>query len=288
LITAIFKEQQGMARWVISLLLTLTAATMTKASDENAGKYAEVNGLKMYYEVHGQGRPLVLLHGAFGTAETWANVLPKITKTRQVIIIEQQGHGHTSDRDTPLSYEQMAEDTAALLRKMSLEGVDVFGYSDGGVVGLRLAMKHPEMVGKLAILGSHARTIEAAYEPTAFAQFMSLPDDFAPAVLKDPYDRVAPDKSNWPILVRKIKALGRNFKGFTDEEVKSIKAPTLIMQGDRDGVKPEHAVALMRLIPNSQLAIFPGGDHFILYTRADKVVDAFMTFFDSPATTDHH
>src|SRR6266850_6391389 len=130
--------------------------------------------------------------------------------------------------------------------------------------------------------------VNGAYEPTAYAQFMSLPDDFAPPVLKDPYDRVAPDKSKWPILVRKIKALGRDFKGFTGEEVKSIKAPALIMQGDRDGVKPEHVVELMRLIPNSQLAIFPGGDHFILYTRTDKVVEAFITFFEAPATFEHH
>lgn len=277
-----------MARLVMSLLLILAAIAMANPNESNAGKYAEVDGLKMYYEIHGGGKPLVLLHGAFGTAESWANVLPTLTKTRQVIIIEQQGHGHTGDRDTPLTYEQMAEDTAALLRKIHIQSADVFGYSDGGVVGLRLAIKHPELVGKLAILGSHAGTLKGAYEPTAYAQFMSLPDDFAPAVLKDPYDRVAPDKSKWPILVRKIKVLGRDFRGFTEEEVKSIKAPALIMQGDRDGVRPEHAVELMRLIPNSQLAIFPGGDHFILYTRTGKVVEAFMTFFEAPATSEHH
>jgi pimeloyl-ACP methyl ester carboxylesterase len=279
------KGKQKMTRQVIPILLTLAAFTTANASEDNAGKYAEVNGLKMYYEVHGKGKPLVLLHGAFGTAEVWARVLPTLAKSRQVIIIEQQGHGHTQDRDAPLSYERMADDTAALLRSINVRAADVFGYSMGGVVGLRLAMKHPDLVNKLAMLGSHAGSVKATYDPVAYAQLLSLPDNFAPPVLKDPYDRVAPDKSKWPVLVKKIKGLDPDFKGFTDEEVKSIKAPTLIMQGDRDGVKPEHAVELMRLIPDSQLAIFPDGDHFILYTRSDKVVEAFMTFFDAPAKT---
>jgi len=271
-----------MARQLIPILLILTGITVANANNYETGKYAEVNGLKMYYEVHGQGKPLLLLHGAFGTAESWAHVLPLLTKSRQVIIIEQQGHGHTPDRDAPLSFDRMADDTAALLRKINVRVADVFGYSDGGVVGLRLAMRHPDVVGRLAILGSNAGSLKDAYEPTAYQQFLNLPDDFAPPVLKDAYDRVAPDKSKWPLLVKKIKALGREFPGFADDELRRIKAATLIMQGDRDGVKPEHAVKMMRLIPNAQLAIFPDGDHFILYTRPDKVVEAFMAFFDTP------
>src|SRR6266850_5200113 len=121
------KEQLRMARQVSSLLFILAALAMASANQGNTGKYAEVNGLKMYYEIHGQGKPLVLLHGAFGTAESWANVLSTLTKTRQVVIIEQQGHGHTADRDMPLSYGQMAEDTAALLRSIHIQGADVFG-----------------------------------------------------------------------------------------------------------------------------------------------------------------
>jgi pimeloyl-ACP methyl ester carboxylesterase len=267
--------------------LILAGLIMTNASEKSPGNYAEVNGLKIYYEVHGHGKPLVLLHGAFGTAEYWVRVLPMLTKSRQVIILEQQGHGHTPDRDIPLNSDQMADDTAALLRKISVSGADVFGYSDGGIVGLRLAMKHPDAVGKLAVLGASTGSLRTVWEPATYQQFLSLPDDFAPPVLKDPYDRVAPDNSKWPVLVKKIKDLGRDFQGFSDDEVRSIKAPTLIMQGDRDGVKPEHAVEMMRLIPNSQLAIFPNGDHFILQTRRDKVVETFMTFFDQPAKDEH-
>jgi pimeloyl-ACP methyl ester carboxylesterase len=240
----------------------------------------------MYYEVHGTGKPLVLLHGAFGTAESWAPLLPAL-KNRQIILIEQQGHGHAPDRDTPLAYERMGDDTAALLESIHVRDADVFGYSDGGVVGLRLAIQHPQLVGRLAILGSHTRTMESAYDQEAYKQFLSLPDDFAPPVLKEAYDRTAPDKSKWPVLVRKIKSLGRDFQGFPADEVKSIKAPTLIMQGDRDGVRPEHAVEMMRLIPNSQLAIFPGADHFIHFTRPAQVAETMMAFFDTPAKTEY-
>jgi pimeloyl-ACP methyl ester carboxylesterase len=267
-------------------LLLIAAATAIANAGDSAGKYAQVDGLKMYYEVRGQGKPLVLLHGAFGTAEGWAPVLPALAKTRQVIIIEQQGHGHTPDRDAPLSYDRMADDTAALLRSIGAPAADVFGYSLGGVVGLRLAIKHPDRVRRLAILGSHGGSPKSAFEPGAYTQFLSLPDDFAPPVLKEPYDRVAPDRSKWPVLVRKIKELGRDSKGFPDDDVRAIQAPTLIMQGDRDGVRPEHAVELMRLIPRSQLAIFPDGDHFVLFTRSDKVVETILGFFDAPAHGD--
>jgi pimeloyl-ACP methyl ester carboxylesterase len=242
------------------------------------GEYAEVNGLKMYYEKHGRGRPLLLLHGAFGTAESWANVLPVLTEIRQVIIVEQQAHGHTPDRDAPLTYEQMAEDTAALLRGLGVQSADVFGYSDGGVVGLGLAIKHPQLVRKLAILGANAGTLASTYDKASYEQFLNLPDDFAPAVSKGAYDRVAPDKAKWRVLVRKIKDLGCSFRGFPDDDLRSIKALTLIMQGDRDAVRAEHAVAMMRLIPQSQLAIFPDGDHFILYKRTAKVAEVLVDF----------
>jgi len=247
------------------------------------GSYASVNGLKMYYEVHGSGRPLVLLHGAFGTAEAWAGVLPTLAKTRQVIILEQQGHGHTADRDAPLTYEQMADDTAALLKQLNAKGADIFGYSVGGIVALGVAIRHPEVVGRLAVLGANAGRLKDVFEPESYAQFQSIPADFAPDVLKQPYDRVAPDKTRWPVLVRKIKELGRDFEGYSTQEVRSIKAPTLIMLGDREGVRPEHAVEMFRMIPNAQLAILPASDHFLLFTNPDKVLGTLVPFLDAPA-----
>jgi pimeloyl-ACP methyl ester carboxylesterase len=246
------------------------------------GQYADLNDLRMYYEVHGSGQPLVLLHGAFGTADDWAPLIPTLTKNRKVIILEQQGHGHTADRSGPLTYEQMAEDTAAVLTQLKLSGADIFGYSDGGVIALGVAIHHPALVGRLAVLGANTGRLKDSYDPEMYSQYQSIPVDFAPRELKEPYDRVAPDPTKWPMLVAKIKDLGRDFKGYAAQDVKSIKAPTLIMIGDRDIVRPEHAVEMFRMIPHAQLAIFPGSDHFVIFTSPEKVLDTLMPFLSKP------
>ena len=242
------------------------------------GQYANVNGLKLYYEIHGSGKPLVLLHGAFGIA----TIYPSLAKDRQVIAVELQGHGHTADRDQPLTYEQMADDTAALLKDLKIEQADVFGYSMGGNVGLALAIRHPTVVRKLAINGSHSGKMADAYDPAAFKQFNSLPADFAPPVLKDPYDKVAPDATKWPTLVAKVKQMGTDFKGFAHEELKGIRAKVLVTLGDRDGVRVEHAVEMFRLIPNSQLAVFPNADHLALRISPEKVLPTIAVFLNAP------
>lgn len=242
------------------------------------GQYAPVNGLKMYYEIHGTGKPLVVLHGAFG----WAKRFPILSQRRQVIAVELQGHGHTADIDRPLTCEQMADDIAALLKHLKIEQADFFGYSMGGNVALAVAIRHPGLVGRLAINGSHYGKIEDAYEPETLKQFQNLPDDFAPAVLKEAYDKIAPDPRQWPVLVAKIKKMGLESKGFSAAEMQSIKAQVLIAQGDRDGVRPEHAVEMFRLIPNAQLAIFPGGDHFMIFQNSEKLLTTVAAFLDPP------
>jgi pimeloyl-ACP methyl ester carboxylesterase len=128
------------------------------------GQYATVNGLKMYYELHGTGKPLVVLHGAFG----WASAHPALAKNRQLIAVELQGHGHTADIDRPLSIEHMADDVAALLKHLKIDQADIFGYSMGGNVALALAIRAPDCVGRVAINGSHFGPIDEAYEPATF------------------------------------------------------------------------------------------------------------------------
>jgi pimeloyl-ACP methyl ester carboxylesterase len=277
---------------VLAVFATLLASALAVATEprDDSGKpktggttekkqgYAAVNGLKMYYEIHGTGKPLVVLHGAFG----WATVQPTLAKDRQVIAVELQGHGHTADIDRPLTYEQMADDTAALLKELKIEQADFFGYSMGGNVALAVAIRHPKLVRKVAINGSHYGRIEDAYDPETLKQFKTLSSDFAPAILKAPYDKVAPDPKQWPMLVAKVKKMGLDFTGFAREDMKSIKADVLITLGDRDAVRPEHAVEMFRLIPNAQLAVFPGGDHFTLWTNPDKVLVPIATFLDAP------
>jgi pimeloyl-ACP methyl ester carboxylesterase len=278
---------------VLAVFATLTASIFAVAADqgnksdesktggatEKTQGYAAVNGLKMYYEIHGAGKPLVVLHGAFG----WATVYPTLAKNRQVIAVELQGHGHTADIDRPMTIEQLADDTAALLRQLKIERADFFGYSMGGNVALAIAIRHPNLVDRLAINGSNSGKIEEAYEPETFKQFKGLRADFAPPVLKDAYDKVAPDPTQWPVLVAKVKKMGLEFKGFTREEMKSIKARVLITLGDRDGVRLEHAVEMFRLIPNAQLAVFPAGDHLLLFMSPDTVLSPIAAFLDAPA-----
>jgi pimeloyl-ACP methyl ester carboxylesterase len=284
--TSPFFGTDTMTKSTIVVLATLAflekfpvqAQEKKQPTTEETGQYADVNGLKLYYEIHGTGKPLVVLHGAFG----WASAYPALAKKRQLIAVELQGHGHTADIDRPLSIEQMSDDVAALLKHLKIVRADVFGYSMGGNVALGLAIRHPDIVGRVAINGANFAAIEDAYEPETFKQFKNLPADFAPPPLKAPYDKAAPDPKQWPVLVAKIKKMGLDWKGFTREQLKSIKAPVLITLGDRDGVRPEHAVEMFRLLPNAKLAVFPGGDHFLVFTSPDTVFAPVAAFLDAP------
>lgn len=269
-------------RAIVAAALTITiVAAAAPARSQTPGRYASVNGLRMYYEIHGTGQPLLLLHGAFLTVEAWGKLLPALAQSRQVIAVELQGHGHTADVDRPLTFGQMAEDAAALLRELKVERTDVYGYSMGGTVALALAARHPGLVRKLIVHGSFYN--KEGWEPEAYRQFSALPPDFAPKPLKDPYDRVAPDPKRWPVLVAKVKEMESSFEGLPENDLKAITADTLVAMGDREGLRPEQAVAMYRLIPKAQLAILPGADHFLLFTRPDTVLALITTFLDGPA-----
>jgi pimeloyl-ACP methyl ester carboxylesterase len=269
------------------LVLSLVFSAFPRAAANEArqtpakveGQYATVNGLKMYYEVHGTGKPLVVLHGAFG----WAIAFPALAKNRQVIAVDLRGHGHTAGLDRPLTFDQMADEVAGLLKHLKIDQADVFGYSMGGNIALALAIRHPSIVGKVAINGSYYGKVEEAFEPETFKQFKSMQADFAPPILKDYYDKVAPDPKQWPVLVASIKKMNLEFKGFAPEDLKSIKAPVLITLGDHDAVRAEHAVEMFRLIPNAQLAIFPGANHFLLFQNPDVLLPTVAAFLDSPS-----
>ncbi len=239
-----------------------------------------VNGIRMYYEVHGEGRPLVLLHGAFGNSLNWGGLLPVLARVRKVYVFEQQGHGHTEDREGPLSYEAMVEDTAALMEALGLRGADVFGFSDGGVVGFGLAMRHPELVGRLAVFGAGTGRTSEVMPAEEYAQYQALPDDFGPDPLKKTYESVAPDPAKWPVLVRKLRDLGRDFEGFSLEEVRKIEAPTLMMMGERDAVTREHAEELQRTIPGARLVVFPGADHLLPIDDPERVLGELVPFLE--------
>ena len=244
-----------------------------------AGEYAEVNGLKMYYEIHGTGRPLVLLHGAFMSA----TVYPALAEGREGIAVDLQGHGRTADIDRPLTFEQMADDVAALLKHLKIEQTDVFGYSMGGKVGLALAIGHPELVRRLAVYGTTYKSFEESFPAAALEFFkQATPETFAPKEkeLREPYEKMSP-APNWIGLAAKILESMKGFKGFSPEQMKAIKAHVFIGAGDHNDANLEHIVEMHKLIPKSQLAVFPNTEHKVLMTDPDKVLVQVKEFLDN-------
>jgi pimeloyl-ACP methyl ester carboxylesterase len=255
--------------------------------------YAPVNGLEMYYEIHGAGQPLVLLHGALSaTGTSFGPLLPALAKTRQVIAIEQQAHGRTADIERPLSIAQMAEDTAALLRHLGVERADVFGYSMGAGIALALAIQHPELVRKL-ILAAVTYTKDGLHPALLEGMEALKAEDLAGSPFHAEYMRTAPHPEDFPTLVAKVKQMDREIPDWPAKAIQSLAAPTLLIVGDSDIVRPEHAVEMFRLLgggvpgdiaglPKSQLAILPGTTHVTLVQRTDLLPPMLTAFLDAP------
>lgn len=219
--------------------------------------YAAVNGLHMYYEVHGEGPPLLLLHGGTGSIpEKW---IPFFVPRFQVIAMEQMGHGRTADvMDRLFHYHDMADDTVELMRQLQIERAAVVGYSDGGIIGLDMAIHHPERVTKLAVTGANARFDGYTEENQEWARTF----DPAAEPVSDMYDRLSPDgAAHWPIVLGRLKPMWMAEPSFTLEQLHSIGAPILIIIGDQDIVTPEHAVEMFRAIPGAQLCVVPHAGH---------------------------
>ena len=260
--------------------------------------YAPANDLNMYYEVHGEGQPLILLHGAYMTVEMMSPLTSALAATRQVIVPEMQAHGRTADVDRPLSYEQMADDTAALMGQLELEQADVVGYSMGGGAALQLAIRHPELVRRLVVISAGFRY--DAMPPEAIAMFPSItPEMFAGSPMETEHQRLAPDPEGFPKLVEKLKTLDTADFAWPEEDIHDIGAPTLIVLGDSDGVRLEHAVEFFKLrgggvmgdlsgLPESQLAVLPGTTHFVppgsgILDRAEWLRAMIPPFLDPPS-----
>jgi pimeloyl-ACP methyl ester carboxylesterase len=256
--------------------------------------YAPINGLQMYYEIHGSGEPLVLLHGAFGAIDLWGPILTTLAQNQQVIAVEFQGHGHTADIiDRPLSYEQMADDVAALLDHLGIAQADVVGYSMGGTTGLQLAIRHPELVRKLVAVSANFSS-DGYYPELLMGLQMMTPEIFAGTPQEEAYVRHAPNPEDFPVLVEKQKVLPQDY-AWPVEDVAGITAPTLVVIGDSDVVRPEHAVDLFRLLgggvpadltgdlPSSQLAVLPGTTHrSIVVEHSDRLLGVIEPFLAAP------
>jgi pimeloyl-ACP methyl ester carboxylesterase len=223
---------------------------------QTTGNYANVNGIKMYYEIHGSGSPLVFLHGGGSTIKTsFSRIMPELAKTHQVIAVELQAHGHTGDRDTPESFTQDADDVAELLNQLNIPKADFLGFSNGGQTCLELGIRHADKVRKL-VIASAFYSRDAV--PEAFWKGFEKPDfSHLPQVYKDEYLKIGTAEGLMNMFNKDAQRM-YTFKGWTDEQIRLIQAPAFVILGDQDLPTPEHAAKMARLFPYGRLAILPG------------------------------
>jgi pimeloyl-ACP methyl ester carboxylesterase len=247
--------------------------------------YAPVNGLKLYYEIHGTANPaqppLVLLHGGGDTIKTsFGHILPELARNRQVIAFEQQGYGRTADIvDRPFSFEQSADDTAALFDYLHIRQADLFGFSNGGTIVLHVAIRHRQVVRKLVVASGFFSRDGA--DPAFWNGFATATLDVMPKELRDAYLEVAPHPQNLQSMFDKAVQRMRNFKDIPADTIRMISAPTLVVCGDSDVMRPEHAVQEFRLLPHAQLAVLPGIDHMKVTARTSWLVPMIEEFLDA-------
>jgi len=219
--------------------------------------YAKINGLNMYYEIHGEGKPIVLVHGGGSTIQTTFGVLlPLLAGTNKVIAVELQAHGHTSDRDAPESFEQDADDVAGLINYLKIGKADFLGFSNGGNTCMQVGIRHPEMVNKLIIVSSFYKREGMFRGFFDMMQNTTLKD--MPAHLKEAFMQIKNDSMALQTMFEKDRNRMLHFTDWSDEDLAMIKAPSLILIGDKDVVTPEHAVEMYHKIPGSRLMILPG------------------------------
>lgn len=233
------------------------SATVTDSINFKSG-HSDVNGIKMYYEIYGKGDPLVLIHGGGSTIQScFGRIIPALEKHYYVIAVELQNHGRSGFRDVPETFEQDADDVATLLQNLGIEKASFFGFSNGGTTAMHIGIRYPEIVHKL-ILDAAAYKRDGLL-PGFFDGMQHVTLAQMPKELKTAFLEVNPDSAKLLTMFERDRNRMLVFKDISDDQVRSINAPTLIMNGDKDVVLPEHAVALYRLMPNAQLAITPGG-----------------------------
>lgn len=226
--------------------------------NQTTGKYANVNGLKMYYEIHGTGFPLVLIHGGGSTIDsTFGRILPTLAKTHKVIAVEMQAHGHTADIDRPLSFEQDANDIAELLKQLNIAKADIFGFSNGASTTLELAIRYPELVNKIVVASTMYKKSGAF--PGFWDMMKNASFEGMPQGLKDAFLKINPDKDALYRSYERDVTRMQNFTDITEEDIKGIKAPALIIVANQDVPTVEHGVEMMRNMQHATLVVLPDG-----------------------------
>jgi pimeloyl-ACP methyl ester carboxylesterase len=273
------------------LLMTLVM-TVASAQQKPTTGYAPVNGLKMYYEVHGSGKPVVLLHGAFMTiTNNWDGWIGELSKTRKVIAVEMQGHGRTADIPRDFTPENLADDVAALLNYLKIPRTDLIGYSMGGEVAMQCAIRHPDKVRKAVIISSTFRSdgmVDGALESIS----KLTADAFKGSPIEIEYQKLSPTPDDFPRFVKRIVATASKRYDFGADQLKATKAPMFFIHGDADGVRLAHVAEMFRLKGGethgdmgprsaSRLAILPDTTHVTLMQRIPIIVPMVNDFLDA-------
>ena len=267
-----------------------TVVSQKKMQPAESG-YADVNGLKLYYEVYGNGKPLVLLHGSYMSIPlNWSHIIPMLAKDRKVIVTEMQGHGRTRDIPREITFEGMADDVSGLLDHLKIDSADILGYSMGGGIAFQVAVRHPQHVRRLIVLSGVYK--HDGWWPDAEASFSKHSADmFKGTALKKQYDSLGNDPAHFPKFVKKVASI--DLKPYDwSKDVKKIQVPILIAFGDADGVRYEHALELFRAkgggkmgelhgLPKSRLAIIPGTTHIGMMQRMNLLIPMITDFLDS-------
>ena len=288
MIKIIFKAILTGALWLsfLGCLNTAQAQSIQINSAVPKGQFAVINGQKIYYERYGSGRPLVLLHGGINSIQSsFKNQIEYFAAHREIIGIEQVGHGHTPDTAEDFSYFRMAKDTADLLRSLNISNADFMGWSDGGILALLIAKNNPDLVHRVIASGANTRLVGMTPEEIKKIRD-STPEQLAADIEKkyrDQYVAVSPDgEKHWPIIVKKIWDLWLTPLILEDKDLSMIKAPTLIINGDKDLIPVEHAVEIFKALPKGQLFIVPATEHHTFELAAPLLNPVMLTFLNSP------
>jgi pimeloyl-ACP methyl ester carboxylesterase len=241
------------------------------SSDAHGGQFTTVNDVRIYFETYGSGAPVLVLHGGMGSLENMAYQIRALAATRFVFAPDSRGHGRSSDSDSPLSYALMTEDMVKLMDHLHIQRTDVVGWSDGGIVALDLAIRYPERIRRIVVIGSNFG-VDGLIDPP-------VPGGAIPPVPRY-YSRIAADPTHWPVLFRKVTMMWATQPHYSREQLGRINAPTLVMAGESDIVKREHTDALARAIPKSKESIVGGTTHNLIWEKSEIVNAEILQFLD--------
>jgi pimeloyl-ACP methyl ester carboxylesterase len=277
--------------FLLSTFILVSCNTQTKnqvdyGSNPTAGKYVNVNDIKVYYEVYGEGEPLLLLHGNSGSIESFVFQIPELSKHFKVIAIDSRAQGRSSDSDQEISYALMASDMSELIDKLNLGKVNIVGWSDGGNIGLELAYSHPEKILKVITFGANYSNENFLAPPDSIKMDPNDPIIVRTSLLMKRYmtalERLSPDKGRIPIIKKKLEVLMTKYPNFNPGQLKTINVPFMVVVGDHDLINIDHTISLFKNLKKVQLFVVPGASHLAPAEYPELINNEIIRFLNTP------